>query len=133
MGCDIHLHIEVKMDGKWHHYNHPDVGGNYALFGLMAGVRGSSSLFPVRGLPTDATEIVKFDAKCWETDGHTHSYLNGKEIIKLIIAMRKLFIEWKAYKCFGHLFGNDFQDFYIYPGDYPPEIQDFRFIFWFDN
>lgn len=41
MGCDIHLHIEIKMNGLWRHYSMPHIERDYCLFGVMAGVRGN--------------------------------------------------------------------------------------------
>lgn len=41
MGCDIHLHAEVKIKNAWHHYAHPSVPRSYPLFSIMAGVHES--------------------------------------------------------------------------------------------
>ena len=45
MSCDIHLHVEVKVNGKWLHYDkvgmHPFF---YEMFAKMAGVRGSAGV-----------------------------------------------------------------------------------------
>jgi hypothetical protein len=61
MGCDIHAHIEyyTEPSGSTNTYTHTfatdiDLGRNYTLFSLMAGVRGMCS--PVchpKGLPTN--------------------------------------------------------------------------------
>lgn len=40
MGCDIHLHQEVKINGEWHHYRLAEMPRNYEVFEKMAGVRG---------------------------------------------------------------------------------------------
>jgi len=39
MGCDIHWHSEVKVDGVWHHHSNPRISRDYWLFALLAGVR----------------------------------------------------------------------------------------------
>lgn len=38
MGCDIHLHSEVMVDGVWHHHAKGQVERNYRLFAKMANV-----------------------------------------------------------------------------------------------
>ena len=82
MGCDIHVHTEVKIDGVWHHYGNPWVARNYALFGLMAGVRDGEQepIVQPRGLPANATELTVFCARKWGNDGHSHSWLGADEI-----------------------------------------------------
>ncbi len=37
MGCDIHLHTEVKIANVWHRYGCPSVDRNYRVFAKMAG------------------------------------------------------------------------------------------------
>ncbi len=54
MGCDIHCHIEIKVEGTWHHYSAPNVDRSYRLFARMAGVRNTGGVKPIapnRGLP----------------------------------------------------------------------------------
>ena len=41
MGCDIHLHAEIKVNGKWEHYAHPHIRRDYRLFAKMASVRNA--------------------------------------------------------------------------------------------
>jgi len=68
MGCDIHVHVEYKADGKWYHYNHPNVGRNYELFAKMAGVRDQGNIGPIvqpRGLPDDVSFTTLFDSQRW--------------------------------------------------------------------
>lgn len=63
MGCDIHLHTEVKINGVWHHMGAPSVPRNYRLFAKMAGVRGiETPIAEPRGLPGDATLLTRRDA-----------------------------------------------------------------------
>lgn len=140
MGCDIHAHVEIKVDGKWHHYNHPDIGRNYWLFARMANVRNDGSIKPIaepRGLPEDITFTTKFDRKCWSSDGHSDSWLSAKEVAVLGPEMET---EHKKYnskdyyyyeKEFGYLFGNSW-DIGLGNG-HPKQLQDARLVFWFDN
>ena len=137
MGCDIHIHAEVKINGKWEHYDQPDCDRDYQLFERMAGVRGDvkNAISKPRGLPKNATRLTKFDAKNWDGDGHSHSWLSAKEISALA--------EWEEKRsqsrtCLDRkwdqwLFGNSYSGFTKYPQDRVKGIEDVRFVFWFDN
>lgn len=86
MGCDIHLHIEIKLNGKWEHYGCPSIDRNYRLFTKMAGIKNYTGITPIaqpKGLPEDLTIITQFDAKDWEDDAHDSSWLNKEEIVQL--------------------------------------------------
>lgn len=137
MGCDIHLHTEVKIDGQWHHYNTPEVPRSYALFSLMAGVRGEHD--PVtrrKGFPDDASAVTKLDQKHWDCDAHSYSWLSSEEILQLSERMKEL---WPKYNpltesdYFGFFFENDYSGFHKYPEDRYEGVEDVRFVFWFDN
>lgn len=98
MGCDIHLYIEKKIDGKWvpaqgfmtrdFDDRVPDVpyydrftDRNYILFGALAGVREPDfQMFPVKGFPEDACPEVKAVYDQWGCDAHTPSWLTLKEL-----------------------------------------------------
>lgn len=136
MGCDVHIHAEIKIAGKWYHYDQPECGRSYALFEKMAGVRGDvkNAIAAPRGVPRNATFTTKFDCKRWGSDGHTHSWLNSKEIAELAEWYEKKYPDVNFGADFDHwLFGNSYSGFTNYPGDRPKGIQDVRFIFWFDN
>ena len=135
MGCDIHVHGEVKVDGSWMHYSKMDVSRDYALFTKMANVRNYSNgeivpLSEPKGLPFDATEPTLFEANHFDTDGHSHSWLGLAELRRLS--------EWLAHNrsgngqylwsIFGWFYGNDWRL------DSAPEgVEDVRIVFWFDN
>jgi hypothetical protein len=136
MGCDIHLHTEVKIDGVWHHYSAPNVDRNYSLFWKMAGVRGrgTDDFEPIarpRCLPADVTAITRIDAS--RMDGHSHSWLSAAEIQQL-----EDWVEsrgWDRDHCWftknwGRLFGGSYSGFTKYPNDRC--VDDVRFVFWFD-
>lgn len=138
MGCDIHLHSEIKVGGKWLHYDQPNCDRNYMLFEKMAGVRGedSKAIAAPRGLPDDATETTKFEAARWDGDGHSHSWLSAKEIFELAEWYRSAFPKdrdniWPKWDQW--LGGNCYSDFTRYPDDAPDGVEDVRFVFWFDN
>jgi hypothetical protein len=147
MGCDIHLHIEIKINGKWHHYQHPNVSRNYRLFSLMADVRNDErdTITPIakpRGFPKDATTVTRFDKAKWDADGHSHSWLSAGEVAEMIETReawdyartpQEKATQYGASDLFGWLFGNSYSGFIKYPGDNPKGLEDFRFVFWFDN
>lgn len=142
MGCDIHLHIELKIDGEWHHYSAPSVDRSYPLFQLMADVRGAwEELKPVskpKGLPNDITKITEL---CSRRDNyHDHSWLSAEEITIL-------YERWQAWQIsegrkqwdndldlpgkFSYFEGNSWIHFR--PGENLKGVEDIRFVFWFDN
>lgn len=142
MGCDIHVHTEVKIDGVWHHYSTPSPRRNYDLFALMAGVRGREGITPIaspRGVPEDATALTKWDASLWGEDGHSHSWLSAHEIAR--VAAYAEAAGWKDQRGdswwesgeFGWLLGNNWSGFVKYPDERPEGLEDIRWVFWFDN
>lgn len=138
MGCDIHVHMEIKLNGQWEHYSIPRISRNYALFEKLAGVRGEveNAIAPPRGLPDDVTTVTKFDCSYWGLDGHSHSWISSQEFAEIYAYHETLVANkdyWYLSDIYGYLFGNDFKDFWVYREDYPKEVEDFRMIFWFDN
>lgn len=142
MGCDIHLHIEVKINGKWEHYGAPSINRNYSLFEKMAGVRGeqSEAIAPPRGLPEDINALTRFEADLIDSDAHSHSYLTASEL--------SILAKWYATTGTGkhgmpndierdlvhcYFFGNSFAGFWDYPDEREDGVEDVRFVFWFDN
>lgn len=138
MGCDIHLHTEVKINGKWEHLGHPSITRNYALFEKMAGVRGDvkNAITPPRGLPEDATFLTKFHNDYMDSDGHSHSWLNSNELGELTKWFESKSNQLGRFeyleKEFGYVFGNGW-NVPKSPKDYPSGVEDTRAIFWFDN
>jgi len=141
MGCDIHFHAEIKVNGKWEHYADWSLSRNYYLFAKMAGVRNYNGVKPItspKGLPEDMSEVTQLDAKHWKSDGHSHSFLTAKEIAELEPWAETNCIDpefkWKFHsKYWGYLFGNSWAGFTTYPEDRPEGVEDVRFVFWFDN
>ena len=138
MGCDIHLHTEVKIDGKWYTYGTPNVRRNYDVFAKMANVRnGDGEIDPIaepKGLPEDCSKVTTVKAEYWEADAHPHSWLGAEEICELEEWYEETFKHLKVpYAWASHLFGYSWGGFSKYPEDNPEEIEDVRFVFWFDN
>ncbi len=142
MGCDIHLHTEVKLFGRWEHYSKVDVERSYRLFYKMAGVRGPfNDITPIskpRGVPDDISAVTKVDYLMGVPCDHSHSYLNQIEIVTL----SKWIVEyiynnvnaWRLPQDYwGYLFGNYWNDFVDHPELFPKDLEDIRFVFWFDN
>lgn len=145
MGCDVHVHLEVKIKGKWRHWSAPYVSRNYQLFARMAGVRNATGEYHVepiarpRGLPADATFETKFDHNHMGVDAHSASWLSGAEVEALgeWWEKKKLERDPKGFFSFehhviGYLMGNGW-NVARYPGDAPVGVTDARMIFWFDN
>ncbi len=136
MGCDIHLHVEIKVRGEWLHYNQPRIKRDYALFTKMAGVRNyDDEIDPIsepRGIPLDCTKTTQLVCDHWDTDGHSHSWLSYEEISQLQEWHEKRTDSYfKFYDNFGYMFGNGWRS--KHRCDDPEFLEDVRFIFWFDN
>ena len=141
MGCDIHLHIEIKLNGKWEHLGNPNIDRNYRLFAKMAGVRNYNNVTPIsgpKGLPENLTTLTKFDADYWEGDMHTASWLDANEIAEMSAFLdglntekERYDLEWNVLHCY--LFGNSFAGLDKYPEENQKCVTDVRFVFWFDN
>jgi len=135
MGCDIHFHQEVKINGTWHHYRELSIERNYRLFALMAGVRNYGKVEPVaeaKGLPEDITFLTRYSYERWKDDYHHATWLDAEEIKEII---QKYFKEniWDAEDTFDYLFGNSWRGFTDYPSDQPEGLENIRWVFWFDN
>jgi len=110
MGCDIHLYQEQKIDGQWKSADvwsdkykegrasvaYDDMAyydRNYNLFAILADVRngrgfagvntgaGFNPIAQPKGLPDDISEQVRAEAKYWQRDGHSHSWLTLREVL----------------------------------------------------
>lgn len=135
MGCDIHLHIEMKVYGNWVHYGCPSVDRNYGLFAMMADVRNQGEITPIdkpRGFPPDG--VSPLTLICWEhekADAHSVSWLNKEEIDELTkwYGSQKEKDNWLCWNWHGiktYLCGNNITS-------EVKGIDDVRFVFWFDN
>lgn len=110
MGCDIHLYVERRENGKWatcdtwetekgDDYKHVPYQKsfyherNYDLFAIFADVRNGSGFAGVktgdgfnpivepRGIPDDCCNEYREVAEYWSGDGHSHSWLTVAEIM----------------------------------------------------
>lgn len=136
MGCDIHAHIEVKINGEWHHWCSPYIQRNYRLFARLAGVRTDSpeedQKYPTKPLPEDMTVPTKVDWERGLGDWHSESWIDGREVEEVDTWIHEQNLHRDAHSIFGYLFGDGY-DVKRYPNDYPKGVEDCRMIFWFDN
>lgn len=122
MGTDIHAKIETQMSGVWWQDASIEIGRNYDLFGLMAGVRGTDApLFPPRGLPEDVNVQTERDAE--RTEGYTPSWLTIREVEKINNEFVRLYGPVPA----GFLAAYGAMKGFEVGGS--PEV---RLVFWFD-
>ena len=156
MGCDIHPHIEVKINGFWQHHSCPHFKRDYRLFAKLANVRNDGSIKPIalpRGLPKDISEVTTIEAKFWGRDGHSHSWINAEEIREAYLfhvkpsddvldgmtAEQQREYHWELLRTgmeWGYLCGMGFEAFCkhdVHSSCFPPQYEDLRMVFWFDN
>jgi hypothetical protein len=145
MGCDIHEYAEQRVGDGWKCLNrvyednapYPwletlGIRRNYALFTLLAGVRGSSILSEaVRGIPDDLSpEIADVYAE-WKDDAHSASWLYLSELkvlaTKLLLSNEKKLRD-RASRELTYLIDELKKRV---PEDTPST--DVRLVFWFDN
>lgn len=140
MGCDIHMHIEVKLNGEWHHYGSPNTPRAYRLFEIMAGVRGDDgkAVSLPKGMPSDPSAMTNLCFDYDGADGHSHSWLSRDEIKEVYRRWDVLIKEsdvpnsrWEMdldHNYFGYAFSNSWEG-----NSFPKGVEDVRFVFWFDN
>jgi len=146
MGCIIHVHIEVKKDGVWHHFGAPTVNQNYELFAVIAGERlddfrdsERQKIRPVAKIHSLPEDISLVTCISYEQDKglgiHNIGVLTADDLIKLQdqlyelnpwvdrTACSKLDLEWSLFHTFIN--GNILADHQGW--------DDLRIVFWFDN
>lgn len=137
MGASIHMHIEVKKNGRWLHYSAPAINRDQTFFGMVAGLdTGIEPVVPPKGLPDDLSEVTLF---CLEQDKenykiHHATWLGTNELFDLQDAL-------KAYhEPLGHgplVYDLEYAYFNTYiNGNSIAQHQgwdDVRLVAWFDN
>ena len=137
MGTHIELHIEIKVSGKWLHWNHPRIQSDYVLFTKMSGVlmTDEEEIEPIsepKGFPAETiTESTLFHFNYDREDAHSISWLDSHEISEF----RKWYDAHRRFKSssflmdFGSVLGNS-PDLHEFPEDYENTgFEDIRFIF----
>ncbi len=147
MATDIHEYQEKKVNGVWvttdtwvidedyegednskevQASRNIDVGRDYDLFGLLAGVRREvEGGFEPKGLPDDVCPEVKADYESWGSGAFTPSWLTLKELKEK--SMELLLLD----NCDDRWIRDSLSDLInqMIP-DMPAE--DVRIVFWFD-
>lgn len=144
IGIDEQLNTEWESADKWipnKYYDGVDEtnkfeinrserfysGRNYALFGILAGVRWQPDCGEIskpKGFPNDASDDVISAYKSWGRDAHSASYFTLKELQD---------VDWNGkYKKYL----NDISAFMATMekmAQIDPDPENVRCIFWFDN
>ena len=137
MGCDIHIVLEKKHDGKWvgvHAFPYyesvnkgymfaPAIDRNYHRFAALAGVRGEGP--DAKGFPEDASELSRMLFDRWEDDGHSFSYLS-------VVEATKIFLETARSDAVSD-FGKKYPEHFFFGVETEDGFDNFRIVFWFDN
>jgi hypothetical protein len=142
MGCDIHLFVEKRIEGRWEPVSVPkgwDPGAeewiakcpnttispewyphrHYGLFARLADVRNRDNVAPLdapRGLPTDVSVGVKQEWDDGYRDWHSASWFTAAELV----ASPTPWDDLKFEEIIAHM---------LTLGA-PSEV---RIVFWFDN
>lgn len=143
MGCNIHAHIELKKDGRWHHFAAPNIKRNYKLFALMGAERADAlvgtGVQPVKhaiGIPGDATETTLI---CREQDAsrgvHNECVLYASEIETLQDRLYELYPDVKRTGIDELDLEDSIFRTYVNGGTIARHDgwDDARIVFWFDN
>lgn len=148
MGTDVHMHLEIKINGRWEHYGAPQVSRSYNLFGLLGEVRGNGpAVGKPKGMPTDPSTVTAFDFARMGVDAHTPSWFSAQEIDAFEQAWaldgEHMMVDGRPYPAMGrdiehnilrtYLFGNGWAGFSRWPNDRPKGLEDVRWVFWFDS
>lgn len=130
MGCDIHVHVEVLVEGKWEHYSNPYVRRNYTLFAKLANVReiDPTGLGDPRGFPERLSKITDISWQLWKNDGHSVSWITREEAGAIQTWWQ---VNCENNEVFGYVFGNDVGYLPVWISDLG--VTDTRVVFWFDN
>ena len=127
MGCDIHICVEKKHNGKWVMVNRIDGRArmrNYERFAALAGARGKGPA--ARGLPEDIPESAQMFVDEWEGDGHNHSWYPVKEMADIMVSTNDEVLSD---------FDKEFPLYYFFKIESrgkPNYHEDYRAIFFFD-
>ena len=141
MGCDIHAHFEIKLNGKWEHYSHPRIKRRYGLFTKIAGVRNcGDEIEPIsepKGLPDALSVVTRFEADRIGPDGHSHTWLDAEELATMMEWTDDNAADGEKWRFeleeLGYCCGNGWDSFKKHAEDWPFDIEDIRFVCWFDN
>lgn len=142
MGCNAHVHIEVKKNEKWYHFAAPDVRRDYFVYAAMAGERLEDlpqciqkRICPAaesHEMPNDISEVTEI---CYKQDGeayhlHNVSVITAEGLHRLQQNLNELNALPRSYDLEEDIFHT-----YV-GGNTLAQHQgwdDLRVILWFDN
>ena len=133
MSRDIHMHMEIKIRGKWEHYRHSREPKDCRFHDHMMD-RVTDLKFEV---PEDLSQITMLNLKYWVGDAHHIGILGLEAIAEVEAWFNGLLAQGGIHnydnKPFGYLLGMRWKSLVAYPSELPFEIEDARIIYWFDN
>ena len=132
----MHVDIELKFAGTWHHYTVTVPARNYEIYGKIAGIYGGYSEEPIasgHGIPSDATFMTRANISHW--GGIDVTWLTSTEIANLVQWFDEFNYIQASYISFekwlgAYLFGDGFANL-EYSRQTVDGLEDFRFIVWF--
>lgn len=143
MGCDMHLHVEVKVNGQWHHYGAYQPRRDYPVFAILAGVRGredTQSISSPRGLPEDVTYLTRFHYDRRYAEWHSESWLDLEELGPLVQFMEErtpgVFDPVEKWAMGLPVWTDGYDSLYLFQSSWlkvPEGVEEVRWVFWFDN
>ena len=135
MATDIWIHIEhrSKKSGKYVYDFEADGERIYALFGALAGTRGSiDPIYDPRGLPDEVSPEVLEEFRLFEGDAHTPSWLNTEEFRRCLDVTIKTLSKKEDEKNVKTWL-QAYEKIYEYMKYSEDEGEPSRIVFWFDN
>jgi hypothetical protein len=113
MGCDIHLFVEVKQNGKWQSVSEMRdcyIERNYHMFALLGGVRNYDEITPIselKGIDKNSGRDFKIQAEYYNSDGHSYSNLTLRELLDFDWTKKVLkkgyldIVQWANFRSIG--------------------------------
>lgn len=137
MGTNIDAHIEIKVNGVWHHYSIPEINRNYKMFSYLGGDFKGEVHFPSKGLPSDISIPTWIGYEDHRGDNKSPSWLSIEEVSEWAIAypeitLRGTFQSDDGTYQLGFLYKNRLEGFVEHRSEYPAEIEDVRMVYWFN-
>lgn len=166
MGADIHFYIETRKDSKakwdtedfhvaeittyedndseeedftleaiydeYSRYGRRD----YAMFGVLADVRGDGIIYGLRGIPLDVSANVQRAIDNYGEDGHSHHFLSLDEFKECLDKYKIMYTNRSApdydeiYRLASNWLMNEQAEAKLLDTERDPQI---RFVFFFDN
>lgn len=128
MGRSITIHVEIRVRGKWLHYDMVPLLRGSDVFEQM--IQKSGGYEDPRGLPVDATETTVWDNGKDQESGA--SWLTAEEAASIERWWRDNSIQNEPRPLFGdHVV--EFIHFVENPSSRWEGLEDARVVFWFDQ